>query len=217
MPENDPLSSRRVLVVAPHPDDETLGCGGTLAKLAEQGADITVLLPCRRTDPRGVEHWDDLVAALHAACARLGATAVLPEPQLEEPEPSVADVYDVVLPHVEASDVIFTHWHGDVHQAHRALSQAVEIATRPFRRHRDVYLFETPTSTEQAYVQTFSPNTYVVLEPEHCDAAVEAMGHYPIEHDIGRRPEDLRRRIETRGAEVGRTHAEAFVAVRQFR
>ncbi|MBJ7332872.1 MAG: PIG-L family deacetylase [Solirubrobacteraceae bacterium] len=208
---------RSVLVVIGHPDDETLGCGGTLAKLAEEGARVTVLLPCRRTDPRGVEHWDDLLAALHGACARLGAVVALPEPMLLEPEPAVADVYDVILPHVDEHDVVLTHWHGDVHQAHRALAHAVEIATRPFRRHREVWLFDTPTSTEQAFVQTYSPNTYVVLEERHCDAAVEAMALYPVEHDIGRRPEDLRRRIEARGAEIGRTHAEGFVAVRQYR
>ena len=46
----------RAVAVIAHPDDEVLGCGGTLAKLVDEGNEIRVLLSLRRSDPRGVEH-----------------------------------------------------------------------------------------------------------------------------------------------------------------
>jgi hypothetical protein len=79
-----------------------------------------------------------------------------------------------------------------------------------------VFLFEIPTSTDQAFFQTFAPNTWVVLDEPHCQAAVEAMELYTVEHDPGRTPQDVRRRMEMRGAQVGVQFAEAFVAVRRF-
>lgn len=209
---------RRVLTVIAHPDDETLGCGATLAKLAELGAEVTVLLALRRNDPRGRTNWDGLMESFHAACELLGATAAVMEPLLLEPqaEPEVHLLHDALLPWVEEAETVFTHWPGDVNQAHRGVARAIEIASRPFRRHREVFLFETLTSTDQAFYPTFSPNTWIVLDARHCRLASQAMDKYKIEHDVGRRPVDLRRRLESRGAEIGVDHAQAFAMVRRF-
>ena len=113
---------------------------------------------------------------------------------------------------MERADTVLTHWPGDVNQAHRGVRAAVEIATRPFRRHREVLLFETPTSTDQTFFQAFSPNTWVPSTTA-LRARSAAMALYGIEHEIGRRPADLLRRLEARGTEIGVEHAEAFVAI----
>lgn len=209
---------RRLLVIVAHPDDEALGCGGAIAKLADLGASITVLLAFKRKDPRGVRHWDALVAAFQNSCDVLGARAVMVEPLATEChcEGEVYSLHDTLLPWVEDADTVFTHWPGDAHQAHRGVARAVEIATRPFRLHREVVLFDIPTSTDQAFFQTFSPNAWVVIDRKHCEAAVRAMESYEVEHEAGRRPSELRRRLEARGAEIGVSYAEAFAVVRRF-
>jgi len=211
-------TDRKVLVVIAHPDDETLGCGGTVRKITEAGAEVTVILALRRNDPRGRENWDRLIAALHEASGLLGAQAVVLDPLLWEPqaEPEVHLLHDALLPWVEAADVVFTHWPGDVNQAHRGVARAIEIATRPFRRRRDVYLFEIPTSTDQAFFQTYSPNTWFALTESQCKVAARAMGLYQGEHDPGRTAGDLLRRQEMRGAQIGVAYAEAFVVIRRF-
>ncbi len=213
---------QRALAVVTHPDDEVLGCGATLARLADQGVETRVLLALRRTDPRGREHWDGFVAAFEASCRVLGARPVVLEPLLGEVEAEARtqELHDALVRHVEAADVIFTHWPGDVHQAHRAVSRAVEIATRPFRRRRAVHLFEVPTSTDQAFAlpggAAFAPNCWSLVDVAHAERKLEAMACYPGEEAPGRRPEDLRRRLELRGAEIGAPLAEAFVTTRMF-
>lgn len=207
-----------VLAVVAHPDDETLGCGGTLAKLSERGALVRVLLTSRREDPRGVQHWDDLLEQFAAACVRIGAKPLLDGVVLSEHRVAadLQAVHEVVLPHVEEADLVLTHWSGDAHQVHRGVSRAVEVATRPFRRRKDVLLFEVPTSTDQAFAADFRPDTFVLLEPEHLLAKQEAMRCYRTELDHGRRPQDLEAVARVRGLTAGAEHAEAFVTARRY-
>ena len=208
----------RAVAVIAHPDDEVLGCGGTLAKLVDEGNDVRVLLSLRRSDPRGVEHWERILQDFAAACDVLGVEPVYAAPLLEERsvDAEVRELHDVVLPHVEWAEAVFVHWSGDVHQVHRAVSRAVEIATRPFRRRRNVYAFEVPTSTDQAFGRGFAPQMFVELSADQATRKLEAMARYSTEAAPGRTVDDLERRMHLRGAEIGVQYAEAFVVQRQF-
>ncbi len=208
----------RVLCVIAHPDDETLGCGGTLTRLASSGADVRVLLPVRRTDPRGRARWPELLEELTRACAVLGASAVVPEAAIteERAEADLKALHDLVEPHVDWAEAVVTHSPTDVHQVHRQVSRAVEVATRPFRRRRAVAFMEVATSTDQAYLPTFAPNLFVGLEQEHVDRKRAAMCCYTSEAAPGREPEDLDRQLRTRGRQVGARFAEAFVLARSY-
>jgi LmbE family N-acetylglucosaminyl deacetylase len=211
-----------VLVVVAHPDDEALGCGGTIAKFSDDGSRVSVLLPIRRCDPRGVAHWEELLNAFHRSCELLGARPIVPEGAMDETqaEPKPHELHDLIMPFVEQADLVLTHWLGDVNQVHRGVARAVEIATRPFRRRRDVSCFEIPTSTDQGFggqAPAFSPTEYVVLESSHAERKCTAIAAYSTETAVGRRPEDVERRLRVRGAEVGADFAESFVVARRFR
>jgi LmbE family N-acetylglucosaminyl deacetylase len=211
----------RVLAIIAHPDDEALGCGGRLAKHADAGDEVTVFLPTRRCDPRGLREWDRSLRALDESCAILGAKAMVADPAIDETaaEPQVHRLHDLILPAVENADLVLTHWIGDVNQVHRGVSRAVEIATRPFRRRRDVSLFEIPTSSEQGFGavgQPFSPTEFVVLTADQARRKVEAVRCYETEMAAGRRPEDIERRLRLRGAEIGADLAEAYVTARRY-
>jgi LmbE family N-acetylglucosaminyl deacetylase len=208
-----------VLVVVAHPDDEVLGCGGTISKLARDGARVTALLALQRSDPRGRSLWDELLKAFAESCHTLGATSAIADPLIAEHRAPrrLERLSDALVPWIERHDAVMTHWNGDVHQSHQAVSRAVEIATRPFRQRRDVDLFEVPTSTDQAFAAGFSPNRWVVLDERSRDDKLAAMALYASEHDPGRRPADVLRHLEHRGTTIGAAYAEAFVVARQFR
>lgn len=78
MAEIDPLSSRRVLVVAPHPDDETLGCGGLIARLIARGSIVhTVFLTDGGASHRGSRSWPRPRLAALRECEAIEALAAL--------------------------------------------------------------------------------------------------------------------------------------------
>jgi LmbE family N-acetylglucosaminyl deacetylase len=211
----------KVLAVIAHPDDEALGCGGRLAKHADAGDEVTVLLPIRRCDPRGVREWSRLISQLQRSCDLLGARFSLGDPLIDETEaePRVHALHDVIAPMIEGADLVLTHWHGDVNQVHRGVSRAVEIATRPFRRRRDVSLFEVPSSTDQTFgdrARAFAPTEFVALTADQARRKIEAIAGYASEIAPGRRPEDIDRLLRVRGAQIGVEFAEAYVVGRRF-
>jgi LmbE family N-acetylglucosaminyl deacetylase len=211
----------RVLAVIAHPDDEALGCGGRLAKHADAGDDVMVLLPTRRRDPRGIQDWEALLSSLKRSCEILGARLQVSESLLDETdaEPAVHRLHDLIAPWVESADLVLTHWPGDANQVHRGVSRAVEIATRPFRRRRNVSLFEIPTSTDQIFggaAGAFSPTEFVVLNPSQVRRKLEALDGYAGELAPGRRSEDVDRMLRVRGAAIGVDYAEAYATARLF-
>jgi LmbE family N-acetylglucosaminyl deacetylase len=209
----------RILVVAAHADDETIGCGGTIAKFARLGHPVSVLLPIRRIDVRGTREWENLLRGFAQACELLGATALTLDTLIPEDEARAhpSRLADAILPYIERHDTIISHHPGDVNYVHRAVSEAVEVCTRPFRRRKDVWLMPIATTTDQGFFRPFEPNLHVLLEASDIEKKVAAMKFYSSEHSSGRHPEDLRLRAALSGREVGAEFAESFQIVHSYR
>jgi N-acetylglucosamine malate deacetylase 1 len=205
-----------VLAVVAHPDDEVVGCGATLHHMSEAGARVRVLLTCQRGDPALDYDWNTLLGTFDSSCKALGAEAVIAYPLLPEFELNGQALLKKVEPLVKQADIVFTHNPGDIHQTHQAVALAVELSSRPFRRHREVLVFESPTATDQGFDTTFQPNTYQVLNDDDVGAARYALGLYHSELEPGRNPIDLEAHLRSRGATIGRKYAQAFRQVRRF-
>jgi len=212
------FTGERVLCVIAHPDDEAIGCGATLARAAREGAEVRVYLPFRRLDMHGRGDWAEVVDQFHAAAAILGAAAVVADSPRPESDYWAAPnlLLDGLAPHLQWATLVITHWHGDVHQSHRAISQAVEIGTRPFRLRRRVLQCEVPTSSDQSFMRAFMPNLFVPVQPEDAAKKLAAVACYPHELAPGRNPASLQRWLQVRGEQVGNELAEAFAVARWF-
>lgn len=219
----------RVLIVAAHPDDETLGAGGTMAWHAARGDTVWV---CVLTD--GVTSRHDRVE-LQADCARracdtLGVEKLvlvgLPDQRLD-----TLCLLDVISP-IERCiedfrpDVVLTHFGGDVNEDHRLVARATMVATRPVAGStvRRVCAFEIPSSTDWAPPipgSVFTPNLYVDIS-DTLDTKLTAMKAYADTYHSEVRPyphprsmEALTAYAQRHGVASGLLAAEPFMLLRE--
>lgn len=226
---------KRVLVIAAHPDDEVLGCGGTMARLAREGDDIHVLILgegiSSRYDLRslaGRKTLRNLQRDARAAGKLLGVASIafegLPDNRFDElPLLEVVKRVERCITAVKP-EAIFTHHPGDLNVDHRTTFHAVLTATRPVNgcRVREIYTFEVPSSTEWAFQQlqpVFKPNVFMDVTST-IDMKVQGMQCYESEareFPHPRSPEALRTITRRWGSVVGLGYAEAFELVRAIR
>ena len=219
----------RVLVVAAHPDDETLGAGGAMAQHAQAGDRVTVLI---LTDGVTARHdvTEPQKEAARKACAVLGADvrfAGLPDQRLDSLP--LLEVIDPIMATVRElrPNVVYTHHKGDVNQDHRVAYEASLVAVRPFGDNpvERVLSYEVPSSTEWAPPDpewAFHPNVFVDIE-RSLEKKLEAFAHYSATHQSEvkafphpRSTEALRLHNRHRGISVGMQACEAFVLIRQL-
>jgi len=223
------------LIVAAHPDDEVLGCGGTVAGMVREGSSVYIAILgegiTSRYDER--ERADrGLVDALHArsrqAAGILGAAELfthnLPDNRFDTVP--LLDIVKIVEGLIESlkPEVIYTHHGGDLNIDHAIVHRAVLTASRPLADCpvKRLYAFEVPSSTEWSFGQlqpVFRPNVFTDISAT-LETKIEAMGLYedearPFPHP--RSPEALRAIARKWGSTAGMEAAEAFELIREVR
>ncbi len=224
---------KSILILAAHPDDEVLGCGGTIAKLADQGASIHVAFLSDGVFSRecGQEkQQENLIARRNAAqkaCDILGVKSVsfdnFPDNRMDTV--ALLDITQAIEHLIEKHqpDTVFTHHAGDVNIDHRRLHEAVVPACRPQRGHlvKTLLSFEVPSSTEwqlPGSAPAFMPNWFVDISAT-LDRKLAALELYADELRAWPHPrsrQGVEHLAHWRGATVGVEAAEAFVLGRQL-
>ncbi len=221
----------RVLVVAAHPDDEILGCGGTIAWHAQRDEPVHVLILAEGATSRPSATSAMVTALQEASCAACETLGAL-EPQFAgfpDNRMDTVALHDVILrveevvTHISPT-IVYTHHAGDLNVDHRIVNQAVVTACRPLPHHsvRAVRAFETVSSTEWSFGTrgaTFSPNFFIDIERQ-LDLKLRALEAYVSEmrrFPHARSSENVVHLARMRGASVGLSAAEAFVTVREVR
>lgn len=223
---------KKVLVIAAHPDDELLGLGGTVRKLADAGKEVHAVILAEgitsRSDKREDADQSELIALREGAEKAAGIVGYqtidfcgFPDNRMDSVD--LLDIIKTVSKFVEKyqPDTIFTHHHGDLNIDHRRTCEAVLTACRPVGEYgvRRIYAFETPSSTEWNYVynEPFTPNVYVDVT-DTLEAKVDGMACYRSESTVYPHPrssEALRALGKLRGSNVGYEMAEAFMLLRE--
>lgn len=217
-----------VLVVAAHPDDEVLGCGGTIARHAKSGDSVNVLFIADGEGSRGsLEGVGSRMRSAIEAARVLGANEPvflnLPDNRLDS-----LDLLDIIK-HIEiyiqeiSPTIVYTHHPSDLNIDHNITCKAVMTACRPLPEHSisSIYAFEVPSSTEWAMPiasTTFLPTRWVDIST-YLDQRQAALQCYrseirPFPHP--RSQEAIISLARWRGAASGLQAAEAFVVLREI-
>lgn len=224
-----------ILVIAAHPDDEVLGCGGTVGRLAKEGEDVFVAILGEGITSRYAQREQadkGLVKELRQRCRRvaelLGVRDLflhdLPDNRFDTV--SLLEVVKIIEELIERLQpvAIYTHHSGDLNIDHSIAFRATLTAARPIPgcSVRDIYAFEIPSSTEWAFGEferSFQPNHFVDIG-QMLDLKIEAMEIYETEarsFPHPRSPESIKASAIRWGGAIGVEAAEAFYIVRSIR
>jgi LmbE family N-acetylglucosaminyl deacetylase len=217
-----PLPKRRVLVIAAHPDDEVLGCGGTVALHTKAGDDVTSVIMCEgeslRYGQNGVGQTEHIRLAAEALGVRDVRALGFADQRLDTlPLTELICPLDRIVKEVQPQ-VVYCQWGGDINRDHHLLFQAALVATRPTACWvQAVYAFDTASSTEWAYPRTFTADTWVDISAT-LELKLAAMACYTSEvrpYPHPRSIEALRHRAHAWGNQQCLEAAEAFMTVRR--
>lgn len=218
----------KILIVAAHPDDEVLGCFGTVSKMIKQGDEAyTLILSKGKTSRHETsQEQDKLSNEMQKANNSIGIKKVF---QLNFPDNSFDSVPLLsIIQEIEKikekiqPNIVFTHYLHDINIDHQITAKAVLTATRPIQGEsvKEVYFMEIPSSTEwNGYTQqtVFAPNVFADITAT-IDDKINAMQCYQSELRDSTHPrslEHLKLYAKTNGTKAGLPFAEQFILVRK--
>jgi N-acetylglucosamine malate deacetylase 1 len=219
--------THRILVVAPHPDDEVLGCGGTLLRRRAEGAEIDCLMVTGMSEAGGwsAQRVNERDGEIVRAAAMIGFRRlvqlglqpaqldVLPMAQL------VQRIGEVIRD--SAPTEILVPAAADVHSDHRVVFDAVSSCTKWFRHSSVTRVMAYETLSETDFCSNpeiaFHPNVFVDIS-DQLERKLEVLAVYASEvapHPFPRSLTAIRALAQVRGAASGFAAAEAFQLLRE--
>ena len=219
----------RILVVAPHMDDEVLGCGGIMAKYAKEGHEVYVAVVTNGQPPLFTKEEDDVDKAnCLEAHKLLGVKETffldLPAAMLDTmPKYKLNGAINKVVQKLVPDELYIPH-KGDMHFDHKLINEACMVAVRPRSEEavKRVYVYETLSETEWDVPSAdnyFMPNVFVDIS-DYIDLKIEAMSKFSqqiIEYPSPRSKEGIRSLALNRGMTVYKKYAESFMLIREIR
>ena len=211
-----------VLVLAAHPDDETLGCGATIAKLASEGHRITLLTFTDGVSARGNNEAPNRNEKLKLCADILGIhsykTGTFPDNQMDSiPLIQVCKFIEDSVDFIP--DIIFTHHHSCLNIDHQIVARATNVAFRPpHGKQIKIYAYYVPSSTDYEFSNTFDGHSYFNVE-EYKDIKLkclkmcynEEMRDFPHSRSY----ENVENLMRVWGVEAGIEYAEKFKLLKE--
>lgn len=218
---------KNVLVIAPHLDDEVLGCGGVIARHVVQGDKVYVCFVAHRIYDHVYDEAKMEAEKEHA----LKAKEVIGYHDFHfldlNDERLDVSIQDIIIPLEKylmniKPQIVYSPFCNDNNQDHQAVAKAVQVVLRPVAVPfvERWLMFETPSSTEQAPpvgILGFQANVYYDVR-DYLDLKQKAITCYETEtrpYPNPRSPEGIKALAMKRGMEVGLHYAEGFMLVRE--
>ena len=218
----------KVSIITPHPDDETLGCGGTILKHKSNGDSIHWLIVTGMTEKQGfspqviTQRQKEIESVAQMYDFETVHNLNLPATRLDEiPLGDIINGISKVVLEVKPHTVYLPN-RSDVHSDHRIAFNAAWSCCKIFRFPfiRRVLMYEIPSETDFAPAlpeSAFFPNIFSDISP-HLDRKIEIMREYRDEmreHPFPRSEQNIRSLATVRGATANVKYAEAYMLLRE--
>jgi LmbE family N-acetylglucosaminyl deacetylase len=217
-----------ILVIATHPDDEILGCGGTIARHVARGDRVEAVIVTRGApELYSADQVEGLRRELHAAHSVLGISVAhfldFPAPKLDQvPQHELSDSIAARIREYQPETVYIPH-RGDLHSDHRAVFQSSLVACRPIGKQsvRRLLSYETLSETEWSAPigeEAFLPSVFIDIT-DFLDKKKQAMAEYKSQLKEFPHPRSLpsvESLARLRGGTAGFRAAEAFQLIREL-
>ncbi|UZT99689.1 PIG-L family deacetylase [Chryseobacterium fluminis] len=220
----------RVIVIAPHSDDEIIGCGATIARHIKNGDEVIVVIATNASIGAPELYSSDQIKSTRAEAIAahqfLGVKETIfcefPAPGLNAfPEFKISLEISKIFQEIKPSHLYLPH-PGDIHQDHKAIYRACLVAARPQGEEKisNIYCYETLSETEWTPMQekAFVPNHFIDVT-DVFSKKLQAMQFFKSQirkFPHSRSLEAFEALAMYRGATVGVARAEAFVVERQL-
>jgi LmbE family N-acetylglucosaminyl deacetylase len=214
----------KILVIAPHPDDEVLGCGGTIARHVQKGDQVDLCVVTKAYTPDWSAEFiknrkNEIINSNKILGIKNTITLDLPTVKLDTlPQKDINKAIGEVVGRIRP-DVVYLPHRGDLNSDHRLVFESALVAVRPIKHLvKRVLVYEIPSETEWGEpLAFFSPNAFVDITP-FFGKKINAMKAYKSELRQPPHPRSLTK-IEAlarvRGAAGGLDMAEAFMMIRE--
>lgn len=227
------MQSKKILVIAPHNDDETLGVGATMARAVKEGHSVyvAILTSIEEGHPVMTPNKAEVRAETKKAMRILGVkeenVMFRDIPNVLVPEVPIYTVNKVVFDVIESvkPDVLYVPFLNDLHKDHREIVYAAQVAARTTtefgKNIKEIYMYETLSETHwniDGVEGGFLPNVYNDVDG-YLDIKLEAVAAYKSQLKLApaaRSIEALRALAVFRGSIVAMNCAEAFMLVRKL-
>lgn len=218
--------SKNILVIAAHPDDEVLGCGGTIASRSYEGDQVNIVFVADGVGARLADFECNLKErkkSAYKAASILGVKSVeffdFPDNQLDTiPLLSIVQKLEQIIEKFKP-EIIYTHHYGDLNIDHQITHRATMTACRPSPHSsiKQIYAYEVLSSTEWALNGNVLKPQYFVNIAEFINQKIDALSAYEKEVRLFPHPrsfEAVRHLAALRGAHMGQQFCEAFQLIR---
>jgi len=215
----------KILIIAPHPDDEVLGCGGTIVKHVNRGDEVYLCIVTKgyipdwseeflKNRPKEIEKANKILGIKKTYFLDYPTVKLDTIPQKELNE-AISKVVNEVKP-----DILYIPHKGDLNKDHRLVFESSLVATRPANHKvKKILSYETLSESEWGQpIEVFIPNVYVDIS-ETLGKKIEAMKAYGSElkqYPHPRSLEIIEALAKKRGSEVGVKFAEAFILIKEI-
>lgn len=220
---------KKILVIAPHPDDETLGCGGTILRYVEQGDEVYWLIVTNIFEKNGwpAARVSERQKEIKAVSKSYGFNGVyeynFPAAGIDQyPFHELVTLFGQTMDNVKPQ-IVYLPNRSDIHTDHQIVFKAAVSCTKNFRYPfiEKILIYETISETDfiPPFPEgVFAPNIFVDIT-KHMNRKLEIMGMYASEvmcSPMPRSLEAIKALAHLRGSQMGRHYAEAFMLIKEM-